>query len=114
MKDIVDLEQKLEKARTNLEEALRAKAEFDKLRPVERLAIELHDEFCTHNHSDQCDWYYHTKGQYRVPSWSGYAQGQYLNKAQRVMTRITALNNLTRELEVGDAVGIAKLIVKDV
>jgi hypothetical protein len=99
-----ELDAKLEKARTELENLLREKAAWERQSPIQQLAIELHDAFCTHSHGDQCDWFYNVSKEH-VPLWQGYAQAEYLGKAQRVIVFCAA-----HELEVDDAVAFLKMM----
>ena len=45
------------------------------------LATQLHEELCTLDHTDMCDWFYHPD------DWSTYAHSKYLRMARKLLER---------------------------
>ena len=58
------------------------KKELANMHPHAQLAIELHERFCTWNHTDGCCWHYEiTKGKH---NWNSIAHLRYLKKAEKL------------------------------
>lgn len=49
----------------------------------EQLASIMHSMLCTHDHTEQCGWYYEIRS--NKPDWTGHAHARYLNKARKVI-----------------------------
>lgn len=80
--NVWDLREKEAQAREDLasvQEELRKAEERLQRDPAIALAEVLHSSMCGWNHEDGCSWYYE--------SWDspGYARGEYLAKARKVM-----------------------------
>ena len=69
-----------------------------------RLARELHDLSCRHNHTDGCGWFYEI-GQDQVADWTEFAHREYLKMAQTLL-RVCEDLNITPEA----AIDIFKII----
>ena len=48
-----------------------------------RLAVFLHDAYCTWNHTDGCEWFYEVKGD--VHDWAGLSHQQWLKRARSAL-----------------------------
>ena len=51
---------------------------------VQKVAVMLHDMFCTWNHTDGCAWHYEVNGN-NIHNWSGNAHTDWYEKAQTVL-----------------------------
>lgn len=77
------IEKKIENLQKQLaEEQAKLKA-HRLLSDTEKLAIDLHNQFCHHNHTDGCSWLYHMKDD--IPTWTDGVQQRYLNMAAHII-----------------------------
>jgi len=58
--------------------------------PMGELAIMLHDEFCTYNHTDGCSWHYEIKC--GVHDWSGHTHLNWLKRTESVAEKISHMD----------------------
>ncbi len=79
---IKDLNDKIEQMRKELEELEAAQKEEERLTPVYKLAIALHENLCHANHTDGCGWYYEFKN--KRHDWDGNSHSWYLEKAVKL------------------------------
>lgn len=63
---------------------------IQKLSPVQKLAIEMHNKFCTWDHTSGCGWFYGMKD--GLPTWERDDQITYLRKAEFVAKKARQLN----------------------
>ena len=65
-----------------LEEKKAAKAAFDALPAINRLAEALHEKLCSGNHTDGCSWHYE--------SWErpGYSREYYTKMAGKILAEV--------------------------
>jgi hypothetical protein len=77
---------------------------LEQMDPVQSLAIGLHAELCTHNHTDQCGWEYEFKD--KVPNWDGHAHKRWLDKAVKLHNYLE-VNNIEVE-QVFDILALTK------
>ena len=69
-------------------------AAVKELLPHERIAVELHNILCRHNHTDGCSWFYEVKK--GVHNWDGNEHKLWAEKSIRLNAFI-AVNNITEE-----------------
>lgn len=81
-----DLQERLEQARRDVEEAERAMADRNALTEEQRLAIDLHELLCTANHVDQCGWDY----EHGDRMWDNGTHALYLERAKGTLAVVDA------------------------
>ena len=57
---------------------------FSALKDNEKLAIQLHNVLCGHNHTDGCGWYYEMLPG-KIDDWDGSSHDSYLGKANNML-----------------------------
>lgn len=90
MNNINEIEQKIIRLQMELEEAKRLQEEFNTMKFELRLAIMLHENTCTHNHTDGCDWFYEIRN--NVHDWFRHEHDRYLVQATRIIEAFNADN----------------------
>lgn len=72
--------------------ALAAEQKLKTLSLSQRVAIIIHDNMCSHNHTDGCGWHYEIKN--GIHDFSGSAHKHWEVRGLRAMTRV--VNAITR------------------
>ncbi len=86
-REIREKEEELSKIKVEL-------ALVKELLPHERIAVELHETLCRHNHTDGCSW--HNEVKKGVHNWDGNEHKSWIKKGIRLNDFI-AVNNITEE-----------------
>lgn len=65
--------------------------------PEHKIAVQLHDTLCHHNHSDGCGWFYEVSD--GIHNWYGSTHERYLTKA-RVLHNFCNTRHITADTVV--------------
>ena len=49
--------------------------------PAQKLAVQMHEAMCHHNHADGCGWHYEIQSGTKIHNWSGSAHEHWLGRA---------------------------------
>lgn len=94
--NIAELEAEIRSKQGSLQRLKAEKVARDEMPADKKLAVILHDELCTGNHTDGCGWYYEVRQ--GAHNWaSGSTHAAYLGKARRLLD-LCAKHNTTPEI----------------
>lgn len=82
---------RLQQEKLKIEESLQ---KFENLPREYKLAIKLHERFCTWNHTDGCSWHYYVNEEGVPRNWNGATEQRYLNKAKELINKIDAVHKI--------------------
>jgi hypothetical protein len=86
-------EKKLEELKKQAEQLTKQITELTNLPDNKKLAIDLHDSFCTCDHPDGCNWFWEMHSDTNIHDWEGQEHKTYLNKSNSLLD--TGLDMLT-------------------
>ena len=82
---IYSARERIQRAQEEIADLERQLGILQKEDPEKQLARELHSQFCTHNHTDGCGWFYEVRN--GIDDWSDSSHADWLDRAGKVLAQ---------------------------
>ena len=94
MKTVEQIDNQIAQYEDKIQQLKAERQKIIEMDPDRRLAEQMHSMFCTHNHTDGCDWHY---GSWEKPTW---AHKKWLKKAKEAIAQGITLEQMKQIYEL--------------